>query len=137
MEHQRILVSHLLARSALAAAMVTAHPRPLLRAAESSARRLEAIGLGSSSALAKLVRAGVRNLCQCPAEAARLLGEAVTDLDRIGMGLFAAAARRRLGALLGGEEGRRLIAEADSWMASQQIRGTARLTALLAPGFRE
>ena len=51
------------------------------------------------------------------------------------MGLFAAAARRRLGGLLGGDEGRALIAQADAWMAGQEIRNPARMAACIAPGF--
>jgi hypothetical protein len=136
-QHLQILVGHVLARSALAAALVTSHREPLLRAAERSARRLQGVGMGSSGALAKLVRAGVRSTRQDVAGAASLLAEAVNEFDGLGMGLFAAAARRRRGALLGGDEGRRLIADADSWMAGQQIRNPARMTAMLVPGFRE
>jgi hypothetical protein len=137
MQHQRILVGHVLARSAVAAAMVASQPKPLLRAAVNAARRLEAVGMGSSAALAKLVRAGVRNLNHDTAGAATLLAEAITQFDSLGMGLFAAAARRRLGALLDGDEGRQLMAAADSWMAGQKVRNPARMTAMLAPGFRE
>jgi hypothetical protein len=51
------------------------------------------------------------------------------------MNLFAAAARRRLGQLLGGNCGQALIAQADAWMAGQGIVNPARMTAMLAPGF--
>ena len=36
---------------------------------------------------------------------------------------------------IGGDDGRKLIARADSWMASQMIRDPARMAAMLAPGF--
>ena len=55
--------------------------------------------------------------------------------EAVDMGLFAAAARRRLGTLLGGDAGRALIAQADAWMAAQEVRNPARMAAGLAPGF--
>jgi len=51
------------------------------------------------------------------------------------MKLFAAACRRRLGKLIGGDEGHSLVAEADAWMAGQFIVNPARMTATLVPGF--
>jgi hypothetical protein len=46
--------------------------------------------------------------------------------------LSCAAARWRLGELVGGEEGRALVAWADSWQRSQAVRNPARMVALLA-----
>jgi eukaryotic-like serine/threonine-protein kinase len=37
--------------------------------------------------------------------------------------------------LLGGEEGRRLVTDADGWMTAQGIGSPSRMTAVLAPGF--
>ena len=69
-------------------------------------------------------------------DAARVrMGEAAALFQAQEMGLHAAVARRRQGVLLGGDEGRALVAEADAWMAGQQVRNPARLAAVLAPGF--
>jgi len=50
------------------------------------------------------------------------------------MALFATAARRARGEVLGGETGRALVAEADAWMTAQSIRRPDRMARMLAPG---
>jgi hypothetical protein len=54
----------------------------------------------------------------------------LADID-----LYAAATRRRLGEIIGGERGRQLISEADTWMHKQEIKNPAAMTRMLAPGF--
>ena len=49
--------------------------------------------------------------------------------------LYAAAARRRLGEMLGGDEGRALVETADAWMRSETIVNPERMTEVFAPGF--
>ena len=63
------------------------------------------------------------------------LTAAVAAYDAVDMGLYAASAHRRLGGLLGGEEGRALIAQADAWMTGQGISNPACMAAGIAPGF--
>ena len=53
------------------------------------------------------------------------------------MGITAAAARRHLGNLVGGDEGRALIARADAWLIGQGITNPARMAAGITPGFAE
>ncbi len=67
--------------------------------------------------------------------AARLLQEAIVKLEANHMMLYAASARRRLGQLRGGDDGSRLVAAADLWMAGQMIRNPARMATLYTPGF--
>ncbi len=55
---------------------------------------------------------------------------AIRAYRELGMSLFAAAAQRSLGSLLGGDEGRALVAAADQWMTSQGIRNPARMASL-------
>ena len=63
------------------------------------------------------------------------LEDAAARYAAAGMHLCAAATRRRLGVLLGGDAGHTLVAEADSWMTGQQIRNPQRMADLYAPGF--
>jgi hypothetical protein len=51
------------------------------------------------------------------------------------MKLFAALARRRRGAIVGGDEGRALIAATDARMRAQKIVNPPRMAAMLTPGF--
>jgi hypothetical protein len=51
------------------------------------------------------------------------------------MALYAAAARRRLGELLAGDEGRQLIDYSAAWMTKQGIKNPAAVSNLMAPGF--
>jgi hypothetical protein len=129
-----IFLTHLRARAALAAAAAAADPGPLLRAAEQDARRLRRERMPWADALAQLVLAGV-SLGRGDSERARgSLRAAITGCDATAMRLHAAAARRCLGRLLGGDAGRALVAEAEAWMAGQNVRNPERMTALLAPG---
>jgi hypothetical protein len=49
------------------------------------------------------------------------------------MRMHAACARRRLGQLVGGDEGNRLVEEADAWMREQKVVQPSRIAALYAP----
>ncbi len=50
------------------------------------------------------------------------------------MALFAAAARWRLGEVLGGDDGRSLILAAERRLRAEDVRDPARIVATLAPG---
>ena len=67
--------------------------------------------------------------------ARRQLIAAVDAFESVSMGVYAAAARRHLGNLVGGDEGRDLIALADAWMIDQGITNPARMAAGITPGF--
>jgi hypothetical protein len=71
------------------------------------------------------------------AGAVGLVAEAAYRLEAADMAAHAAAARRRLGLLLGGADGQALTERADAWLTSRQVRNPARMTAVLAPGFPE
>jgi hypothetical protein len=129
----RVSLGELRARSALAVAARAADPRRSLRDAAYWADRLERERMPYAAALAKPLRAGVAALRGDKPGAARHLAEAADAFDAVNMGLFAAAARRRLGELLGGDEGRALADRADAWMANQKIKNPAHMAAAIIP----
>ncbi|WP_439623804.1 serine/threonine-protein kinase [Gemmata sp.] len=131
----RIDMWNLRARCALARAAAAPDPRPFLRAAERDARRIERERAGWSDPVARLLRAGVAAVRGDAAGAAGHLAAAARDLDAADMGLYAAAARRCLGRIRGGEEGAALVRAADAWMHAQNIRRPDRMSHMLAPGF--
>ncbi|HXU69286.1 MAG TPA: AAA family ATPase [Polyangia bacterium] len=88
-----------------------------------------------STPLAQLGLAGIAVGRGRPDLAIAELSKARRGCEATGMGLFAAAAQRIHGQLVGGDEGSTAVAAADRWMAAQGIRNPARLVALLAPGF--
>jgi hypothetical protein len=56
----------------------------------------------------------------------------VTQLEAIDMNPYAAAARRRLGEILGGHEGQSHVQRADSWIRQQTIQNPARMAEVFA-----
>ena len=86
-----------------------------------------------SRALSCPIRAGIAAARGDAATAAALFADAVTRLEAVDMDLYAAAARRRLGEILGGDEGRAHVEKADSWMRHQTIRDPARMADVFAP----
>jgi hypothetical protein len=133
----RIDVLHFSGRSAVAAAAVASDPMPQVRAAEDFARQLDRQRVAWASAHAMLTRAGVAMVRGNAAGARAHLTAAVAAFDGVSMGIYAATARRHLGGLLGGDEGRVLIEQADTWMNEQEIRNPSRMAACIAPGFPE
>ncbi len=130
-----IFMVHLRARAALgAAAEGAADLEALLRAASKDARHLEKQAMPWSDPLAAALRAGVAARRGDREGAAARLAAAVAGFEATDMMLFAAAARRRRGELLGGDEGRALVAAADAWFAEQQVVEPVRMAAMLVPG---
>jgi serine/threonine protein kinase/tetratricopeptide (TPR) repeat protein len=121
------------ARSALAAAVRSARPASLLRAAARDARRLGREKVPWAAAYSLLIRAGVAEVRGRGEAARQTLAEAAAAFDAVDMRLCAASCRRRLGQLLGGAEGQRLVEAADAWMAGRTIKAPARMAALYTP----
>jgi hypothetical protein len=64
------------------------------------------------------------------------LGSAIACFDETGLRMYAAAARRRLAALHGGERGRALSSAADALMAAEGARDHEAITEMLIPGLQ-
>lgn len=134
----RIEARHLLARCALAAAVINADEAPtLLKAAEKLADQLAGEEMKWSDPLALAIRAGISNLRGDAQTAMRLLQDAAHSFDLAEMHLYAAATRQRLGQLKGDEEGLELISAADEWMRAQKIKRPELMTRTLVPGFAD
>jgi serine/threonine protein kinase/tetratricopeptide (TPR) repeat protein len=131
----RISLAHLAGRAALAAAQGAPQPRALLADAASAAARIERERAAWGLPLADLLRAGVASARGDRDGAITVLDRAVRGFHAADMALHDAVARRRLGALLGGDEGAAMTRKATTWMEAQGIVKPDRITALLAPGF--
>ena len=132
----RIESLYLRARSALAMAAAHGQERRFLSIARDGARRIASERMPWSDPIALLVKAGVAHLEGEEALAVRCLDDAIDRFDQADMKLYAAVARRRIGALWHDEErGRELSQQADEWMAAQNIKNPTAMTRMLAPGF--
>jgi len=132
----RIAASDARGRAAVAAAAADAEARPrLLKQVESLARALRAEDRVWGHPLALLLRAAAASQRGDGATTRRLLEEAIDRFDAQEMALHAAAARWRLGELLGDDEGAALRTQAEVWMQAEGVAVPARMVAVLAPGF--
>jgi hypothetical protein len=90
-----------------------------------------------SNPLALLIQGGLARRRGDDAGAAELISQAIEGFEASDMALYAAAARRRLGEIQGGDRGSMLIKQAGDWMGRQQIKNPVAVTNLMAPGFTE
>jgi hypothetical protein len=131
---------NLRARSAIAAAAALpagapSQREPLLRAAEHDVGRVLAEKMTWSANISILARAGIAATRGDREQARELLSRAIAGFVTDEAAHFLAVARWRLGELVGGDEGKLLVAGATEWMASQRVKNPRALLAMLAPGF--
>jgi serine/threonine protein kinase len=129
----RVEVLSLRARCALALGSETGS-EAFLEEAIRHAGHIRRLATGWADPLAALVEAGVAITRGDRSRALAILEDAEAGSLATEMGLCAAAARRRRGELIGGEEGQALVEAADDWMRGHGVRHPARMTALHAPG---
>ena len=129
---------HLRARAAilLAAQVPESERAALLGVAARDADKLASTVAPYTRPLADLTRAGIEGVRGDEAAAVAALERAAVGFDGASMRLFAAATRRALGRLRGGDEGKKMIEVADGWMAAQEIADPDRMADLIAPGLR-
>jgi hypothetical protein len=133
----RIESLYLRGRSALAMSVERRDARRFLSIAKAAARRIAKERMAWSDPIALLLEAGIAYLAGNPLASQRALQDAVDRFERADMNLYAAVARRRLGALTGGTIGHELQQRAEAWMTGQNIRNVPAMTRTLAPGFPE
>ena len=134
----QVLCRRMRASCAVAAAREASDPAPLLAIAEREARRMERETQYSPAlirAWAKVIRGGVACVRGDRAAALACLEAAVAAFTTCRTALYLNVARRLKGELIGGDAGRALVAEADAWMAGEEIANPARLAFAFAPGF--
>jgi hypothetical protein len=131
----RIATAHVRGRAAIACAAA----QPGVRASRLSearrlARQLERERLSWAAPLAATLRAGVASLEGDGRAAAAFLRESIERAVAVDMSGYAASGRHQLGLLLGGEQGRELVQQAEEAMNAQGIRVPSRFASLLVPG---
>jgi len=130
----RIDAMHLRGRLAVASAAERDREHRL-RIAAACADRIAKENMAWSNPLATLMHAALAKQRGEISTSVALAEKALKGFEAAGMALYAAAARRRLGELVGGDRGQELIARADEWMHRQQIKNPQAFKRLLAPGF--
>ena len=129
-----LLIRDLLARCALACA--EAGGSVWLAEARACVKRVRRLRLAVpwAPALATLGDAGVL-ACEGQQEAAMArLRTAIDELEAQGLAIYAVAARRRLGRIVGGDEGQALVASARAFEAAEGIVDGEAFARLHAPG---
>jgi hypothetical protein len=135
-EQMNVRVVHLRGCVHVALAATRGEQRePHLKRAAAASKRLCGLRSRWAAALGTLLDPGIRAASGDKEAALAVTRDAVVKLDAADMPLYAAAARRRLGALVGGNEGERLVAGADEVLRAAEIASPVRFSALLAPGF--
>jgi hypothetical protein len=109
--------------------------RALLGAAERDANSLAKVAMLGCAPAARMILAGVAQQRGDRARAIGLLEEAVAAFEGADMRGYAAAARRQLGVLRGGDEGAQLVHDADEYFRGKGVLRADRFAAMLAPGF--
>jgi hypothetical protein len=132
----RIIAVEHRSRCALAAAAASKDER-LLAMASHHARAIRNVPLAWPRGSASLLLGGIEAVRGRQDSAREYLEEAVRSFDQADMKLYRAVAQRRLGQLLGGDEGRELVAASETWMNEQGARVPAKLARVIAPGFGE
>ena len=131
----RVESRYLRARAALAVAAATSRDvYELLRFSEARAAEIAREKMPWSDPFVPLVRGAAAAIRRDTTAAAALLRTAAAGFEAADMAVYAAVSRRRLGQLLKGSDGSRLVTDADAFMTSRGVRRPDRVADVLAPG---
>jgi len=132
----RTYALEMLANSRLCAAGGCVPERAAARTARECADKAEAIGLDWTGGLAELWRGGADVIAGLDGDARRHFEDAAERFARLDMRLYAAAARCRLGELVGGDAGASMVEESLATLRSESIARPEKVIAMVAPSFR-
>jgi eukaryotic-like serine/threonine-protein kinase len=119
------------ARAALAAAPRDAAAKKVARL---TIGKMKSFDLRWAQALTNMHEASYHRIEGDKPHAIELLRKTIPMFERSDFPLHAAVARRQLGLLVRGDEGRALVAGADGWMYHQKVVDPSLLANMLAPG---
>ena len=124
-------------RGATALALAAQHrdPAPLLKIARKSAEQCLRLPLPTGEAFGRFLLASAEALAGRSEPAIAEARRAITAYEALGMTSYLAVMRRRLAALVGGDEGRELMALSDAWMTKNAIVRPDLYTDMNAAGF--
>ena len=134
LQNVRVFMVDLRARAEIALAVARGGDGELLRVAERRARGIEHEKMAWGDPLATSLLACMARARRDDRAASRLFELAAAGFDAVDMRVHAAAARERLGQVLGGDEGRELRARAKEALSTQAVKDPTRLVRMLAPG---
>jgi hypothetical protein len=133
---QHVRICTLFTRGRCAVASANAQPqvrRQRLAEARRIVRRLEREVHVCAGMFAALISAGVSNAEGDRPGAIGSLRTAIDRADQTSMAMHAAAARYQLGSLLGGDEGRTLVQQAEGAMRAQDVKVPSRFARIWLP----
>src|SRR5262249_38486501 len=109
--------------------------RELIAQAQSDAKRVRRSGGAWGNGMADLLDGSIAALDGRAEAAVRPLRDAIANFDALEHALYAAVARCRLGAIIGGDEGAQLQAQGQRFMRDADVRAPQRLLHVFSPGF--
>jgi hypothetical protein len=134
----RVRCLRMRAACAIAAANNGGDREGLLAIAENHAKALERerhYSVISNNAKARLLRAGISATRGDMPTAVDHLSFAIDQFKECGSEFWYAISMRRKGQMIGGDEGKAMMRQADDWMWCEKIKNPARMTAAFIPGF--
>ena len=133
-QYVRVEAYYLRARCALGAALRTTYALELVARAETDAQRIAREKLPWADPTANMIWAVAASARGETSRAIAQFGQAEDGFVAADMPLHANVARRRLGRLIGGAAGAKMVEQTEDWLRNQGIRHPDRFAEIFAPG---